>query len=58
MSLTNIEPIIAIDTTDIRGSSKRIVDSIGLNKGGEGIYKLEKAQRINRYIDISLYGYS
>ena len=45
MSLTNVEPIIAIDVTDIRGFSKRIADSADLNEGGEGVYRLEKAWR-------------
>ena len=47
MSPIDVKPVIAIDFIDIRGSSKRIVDSVGLNEGGEGIYRLKKARRID-----------
>jgi len=38
--------VIVIGATDIRDSSKRIVDSIGLNDDREGVYRLEKAWRV------------
>lgn len=34
-----------MNAIDIRGFSKRTVDNIDLNEGGEDIYRLEKAQR-------------
>lgn len=37
---------MSIGATDIRDSFKRIVDSVGLNEGGEDIYRLKKARRI------------
>ena len=42
---TDVEPVIAMDATDIRGSSKRTADNIGLNESGEYIHRLKKAQR-------------
>ncbi len=58
MSPTNVEPVIAMDATDIRGSSKRTADSAGLNKGGEGVHRLEKARRAGQCADISPCGCS
>ena len=42
MSLINVESIIVIDAIDIRDFSKRIIDSIDLNKGGEDVHRLKK----------------
>ena len=42
---TDVEPATAIDATDIRRSSKRTADSAGLDEGGEGVQRLEKARR-------------
>ncbi len=49
--------MIAINATDIRGSSKRTVDNAGLNEGGEGIYRLKKAQREGQYTGTYPRGY-
>ena len=43
---TDVEPVIAMDATDIRGSSKRIVDNAGLNESREYVNRLKKAQRV------------
>ena len=40
---TDVKPIIAIDVTEIRGFSKRIVDNIDLSESREYIYRLKKA---------------
>lgn len=47
ISLTNIESIIVINVIDIRDFSKRIVDSIDLNKSEEGVYRLKKTWYID-----------
>ena len=44
-SPTDVEPVTAMDATDIQGSSKRTADSAGLNEGGEGLHRLEKARQ-------------
>ena len=41
----DVEPATAMDATDVRGSSKRTADSIGLKEGGESRHRLEKARR-------------
>ena len=45
ISPIDIKSATAIDATNIRRFSKRIVDSSGLNEGGEDIQSLEKTQR-------------
>jgi len=42
---TDAEPETTTGATDIRDSSKRTADSAGLNEGGEGVHRLEKARR-------------
>jgi len=39
------ELVTAISATEIQDSSKRTADSAGLNEGGEGGHRLEKARR-------------
>ena len=55
-SPTDVEPVTAMDATDIRGSSKRTADSAGLNEGGEGVQGLEKARREGQYAGTSSCG--
>lgn len=43
MTHTNVEPVIAIDVIDIRGSFKRTVDNADLNESEEYINRLKKA---------------
>lgn len=43
--LTEAEPVTATGATNVRDSSKRTADCAGLNKGGEGVHRLEKARR-------------
>ena len=43
MTYTDVEPIIAIDVINIRGSFKRIADNAGLNESEEYIHRLKKA---------------
>ena len=43
-SPTDVEPVTAMDATDIRLSSKRTADSAGLNEDGEGVQGLKKAR--------------
>ena len=50
---TDVEPTTAMDATDIRRSSKRTADSAGLDEGGEGVQRLEKARRAGQYAGIS-----
>lgn len=50
------EPLIVTGATEIRDSSKRTADSIGLNESREGIYRLEKARRAGQYAGPSPYG--
>ncbi|KAF6238790.1 hypothetical protein HO173_003297 [Letharia columbiana] len=40
-SATDVEPVTAMDATDIQGSSKRTADSAGLNDGG-GVQRVEE----------------
>ena len=44
-SPTDVEPVTAMDATDIQGSSKRTADTAGLNEDGEVVHRLEKARR-------------
>ena len=54
---TDVEPVIAIDATEIRGSSKRTADNAGLSESGEYVHRLKKAQRTGQYAGTSPYGY-
>ena len=47
--LTEVEPVTATGATNVRDSSKRTADSAGLNEGGEGVYRLEKARRAGQF---------
>jgi len=46
---TDAEPETTTGATDIRDSSKRTADSAGLNEGGEGVHRLEKARRAGQW---------
>ncbi len=54
--LTDAEPKTTTGATDIRDSSKRKAGSAGLNKGGEGVHRLEKARRTGQCAAPSPYG--
>ncbi|KAK3174026.1 hypothetical protein OEA41_001270 [Lepraria neglecta] len=48
-SPTKAEPVLAIDATDIRDSSKRTADSAGLNESGR-VHRLKKARRADAIV--------
>ena len=53
-SPTDVEPVTAMEATDIQGSSKRTADSADLNNDG-GVHRLEKAPRAGQCADTSPY---
>ena len=50
---TYVEPMIAMNAIDIRGSFKRTVDNADLNESGESVHRLKKAQRVDQYAGTS-----
>ena len=42
---TDAESMTATGPTGVRDSSKRTADGAGLNEGGKGVHRLEKARR-------------